>query len=704
MSPFLASCEACPYRWLESFLIRAGDDDRHQVLAEHANLNAFLNEVKNDQMFVEEMTLQFKDKDQGLSLSRACLTALHVHARRELLKGFYASELQIILNNDDPSETKCDEAFLKMMHSKARAQYEADLQETDESKDARAYTRRNRRNRTEIGLRKKQVAVLRQEINKLLIASSVAKTKQLLAMLHTAANNAHSGAPNNSKLDFFIDFHTMMMAKGGTSRDVDGSLTYHISSDVLGAAVDQVGVHLKAWEEKHLNEMTDTFSMILLQHRNALFKAEQKITQLDRLRELDQKALARRVAARVNDEKYILIFQRNSLQKQNDELKDKIASLELIVRDEVKTEYEEIVAKLRSEISLLHGQFKDHKRKLYREMQINLEEIKRHAMMSIGKSEVAPLHMKRQALRIAINDEEANKLKEQNAELQMTVAKLNLWHEMKLSNIEAYYQKKLVTLEREKEEASSRYWGNKEKVEEKEELMRQQLHATQKSLSATEMEVEQLLRDLDLQERKKKHLVTWKVAHSKQLEELSRRAKRYEKYEKYDIDRLLRSMEKEDAAGAGPSPVAKSPVSPLPDTLQPRGATPEPNQPQNTSREVARLKEELKRERRLKMKAFLKLDQLREDQEVITDEMVWQKKYFECASELQRALRDLQHHRDHLTNIGIAPPPLQKSSPPLDLPSPASSVPTGRNLPDLGESGAKGPTRPTTSPGLYLRK
>ena len=149
--------------------------------------------------------------------------------------------------------------------------------------------------------------------------------------------------------------------------------------------------------------------------------------------------------------------------------------------------------------------------KLFREMHVNLEDIKRSALLQIGKSDVAPLHMKRQALRIAITEDEINKLKDDNAELNLTITKLRLWHEMKLMNLVSMYEKKLAQAEQEKQQSSSQYWGNQKAIEEKDELMKQQLAHTQNMLSQSEMEVEQLRKDLQLQLKNKKDLVSWKV-------------------------------------------------------------------------------------------------------------------------------------------------------------------------------------------------
>eukprot|EP01063_Lacrimia_lanifica_P022338 TRINITY_DN29972_c0_g1_i1.p1 TRINITY_DN29972_c0_g1~~TRINITY_DN29972_c0_g1_i1.p1 ORF type:complete len:2362 (+),score=833.90 TRINITY_DN29972_c0_g1_i1:111-7196(+) len=692
--------------WLQCMLLGAGDQDRKQVLTEYGTISAQTAEVKSDAALD---TVAKDEADVQLRMVHAVVAALRVYVQREKLKVFYCGKLRLLTQlgvdvGGDKARSKeavldilcesgdavrVDDHFLNMINTKTRLLYEQELQEQDEdavgvgARAAKANSTRGRgrgRPRTDIGLRKKQVQVLRQEVNKVLLNAAILSHKELLDRLTKSVMSLlkdgdvrlpEPGASQPDKLDMFNAFHTLIMTRAVATRADDSeAVVYKVPGTLLSAAVDQLGASLRDWQVQNLKGLSDCYATTIQQHRHVLFTAEQKIAHLERLRELDKKAMTRRVAACVNDEKYALIYQKNSIQKESKDLQHRLSNLETIVRDRVKSEYDDMLGRLQDEISLLKLQFKDHKKKLYREMRVNLEEIKRHAMMSIGKSEVAPLHMKRQALRIAINDEETNKLKEQNAELQMTVVKLKLWHNMKTAKMEAEFQKKLAALEKDKEEASSKYWGNKEQVEEREVLMRQQLIATQKSLSATEMEVEQLLRDLELQERKKKHLVTWKVTHAKQLEELTRKAKRYEKYERHDValEKLLKTLEKGEvpatlASPSGRSSVAQAPVGHVP-------------QSPAVGREVVRLREELKREKRLKTKAFLKLDQIRQDAETVADEMVWQRKYFECASELQGTLNELQVFKDYLTANGIAPPNFKPPESATLAPHPSKNLPT----------------------------
>ena len=686
--------------WLSGVLLRLSDVDRTLVQQEITSLEQYLSEVRSDASLIEEITSGIRNggkhvRDQTVAIAKAGVLALQLNYQRDELKTLYCVYLPHLLKHGNtttlPDESLSDEDAFRMVIGKARTQYELDLQErSDENHSRGGASKSRRKKRTEVGLRRKQVVLLSQEVNKMLLQESITHMKSTqenlnAGLIAAVSHPTESIRPSNSseqhstKLLMFNEFHSTVMTRAVTLRQEGNECpVYQIPENLLCLAIDQLGSSLRQWNVNHLQDIAQASDSIIQQHRHALFLAEQRILQTERLRELDKKALSRMVAARFNDEKYNLIHKKNVLQKRTEELKSKLAQVEVIVREAVKSEYDEEVTKLQNEISLLQAQFRDHKKKLYREMQINLEEIKRHAMMSIGKSEIAPLHMKRQALRIAINDEEANKLKEQNSELHMTVTKLKIWYEMRLSRMDNFYQKKIDALEKEKLETSGRYWGDKEHVEEKEELMRQQLHATQKNLSATEMEVEQLLRDLDLQEKKKKHLVAWKVAHSRLLEDVARKTKRYEKYERQDMDKLLRTLEKDEKTpGASKTTPAQPPVSPVPNQTAGSDVV--------VSKEILKLKEEVRRERRLKSKAFQKLTELREDQDTLTDEMVWQKKYFQCASELQKTLRDVQQYKDHIIQNGITLPTLTSETPSI-IPEDRSSTSASKNLPPVSIS------------------
>ena len=105
--------------------------------------------------------------------------------------------------------------------------------------------------------------------------------------------------------------------------------------------------------------------------------------------------------------------------------------------------------------------------------------------------------------------------------------------------------------------------------------------------------------------------------------------------------------------------------------------------------EIAKLKEQLQREKKLKEKAFGKIESLRESTEGGND-LVWQRKYFEAASELQRTLREMEQMR-------IASAPLGGSASQQD--DAGSTHPHAPSMPTGGHpASASGPRRATVTP------
>eukprot|EP01065_Artemidia_motanka_P004788 TRINITY_DN12287_c0_g1_i3.p1 TRINITY_DN12287_c0_g1~~TRINITY_DN12287_c0_g1_i3.p1 ORF type:complete len:2350 (+),score=808.06 TRINITY_DN12287_c0_g1_i3:102-7151(+) len=699
LGPWLGCDGFLPLNTLGAFMLGLGDEDRRAVLADDENrTEPFLQEVGQDRLFIEEVNAaESKDPsrdrapDMPIVVARGCAAALELSEKAERLVLFLCVELDTILHPAKPLPDSFDEQFqlLRAVQKKARDHYMEELMDGNDDEGGGAVQadrrRQRRRKQSEVGLRRVQVLVLSQEINRRLLEHWIQYTRGVTEQLTHAAvrqlgERVDDDTLHSEKLQMFSEFHSAIMSRAVSTRQegAEREVVFKIPEEVICAATDTLGKRIRDWQASHVRGIADVGEAVIQHYRVKLFNAEQRIEHLVRLRELDRKALHRRVQSKVTDEKYELRHRFQTIVKQNGELREQISRMHERARTEIKAEYDERVSVLENDNRLILGQFKDHKKKLYREMQVNLEEIKRQAMMSIGKSEIAPLHMKRQALRIAISDEELNQLKDQNNELHVTITKLKLWHDMKLMNLIGRYEKRIEKLEHEKEEASRRYWGDKAIEREREDEMRSQVNDLQKKLSSAEMEVEQLLRDLDLQERKKKHLVQWKVAHQKEIDDLRRKAKKYEKYEKHDIDKLLNDLEREKERARVHSQDAAQGRR---DRDDPAAAAKE--------RELHRLREELKREKRLKVKAFTKLDQMREDQEAITDEMVWQRKYFECASELQRTLRDAASYKDLLTRHGIPIP---------NLPSRPNSASSGRPPhPQMAEMDADGAPLPHLS-------
>lgn len=211
-----------------------------------------------------------------------------------------------------------------------------------------------------------------------------------------------------------------------------------------------------------------------------------------------------------------------------------------------------------------------------------------------------------------------------------------------------------------------------------------QLTQTQNLLSQYELEVEQLRKDLQLQLMNKKDLVAWKVQHAKMLDDLTKKVKRYEKYGQNEIEKLIsdherRMQQQQRAPGAGDS-ASPAAGGERPATSASGLSAGEADSPRTgggggggaggrasaglqraasaaSKVEWDRLQEQLRRERGLKEKAFAKIDELRMGGDSASGEsLVWQRKYFEAASELQRCVKELEQCRATMVGAGVMPP------------------------------------------------
>mmetsp|Transcript_13593 Transcript_13593/g.24229 ORF Transcript_13593/g.24229 Transcript_13593/m.24229 type:complete len:2316 (-) Transcript_13593:702-7649(-) len=719
--------EALPrLQYLDPFLLALPDFDRNPVWVE---------ELRKVDMLLQEARYQeeakMKMQDVPFSGVQVCTRALEVLTRRHNFRQFWFSLIDAEGSTEEHDADWHEEQFQKVIANKAKHLYEIDAVEensTSEEEGVRLAKKKGGK-KDEVELRRKQVLVLRQDINKRLMRRTLRYLQAVIQALMqhnvraSSSLQAQMGTEDAPKLAMFKAFATTLLSRAMAVRSegTDGFM-FQIPEATIVRALDELGQSLREWDDQQLRDIARTSEMALTHYKQTVFNLEQKTKYLTMLRELDQKSLDRRVLSRVTDDKYDLIFKADLLQKRNESLERGIQNVETAVRNKVKLEYDDKVNALKNEILLVQGKFKDYKAKLFREMHVNLEDIKRSAFLQIGKSDVAPLHMKRQALRIAITEDEINKLKDDNAQLTLTVTKLKLWHEMKLMNLVSMYEKKLAQAEQEKEESSSQYWGNQKTIEEKEELLRQQLAQTQNSLSQCEMEVEQLRKDLQLQLKNKKDLVTWKVTHSKTLEEMTKKIKKYEKWSQYDMDKVLLEMEKKKADVQKVMATVKDSDSgrPHPDTT-----VQAPGSDNRKDREIQKLKLQLLKEQKLKAKAFQKLDQIRQaDGEEAPDAGEWHHKYLECAAELLRSQRELEVYRDHITQNSLPAPsaetlaavtqqpafgysmghsemPARRSINSQGLPSisePATAS-FGRNMPRKTASAPQTRPRPTTGGG-----
>jgi hypothetical protein len=613
-------------------------------------------------------------------------------------------------------ETMLDDMFSRLVLSRGRVIYERELAEKNE-------TRAKKKGRShEKEIRRRQVLLTIMEINKLLIDRSISEAltvqkhlEEIEVIQETTPVAQNKILP--SRTSIFSEFVTLVMARALCTRsDGDRTATYHIPEQSLTSAMEITGRRISANEyESHaaMCNVSEALTQKLLQH---IVAQDLELRHLRHSLDLLGKSVPRRVQAAIADTKFGLLSRNSMLEKQLQALESQLQGAKEAIRGEVRVEYDERIAELQSQLLLSEDRFKSFKRKMARDMQHSLEEVKRQAMLNVGQMENAPLHMKRQALKIAITDDEVNTLKEQNSELKLAIVKTKLWYELKLMRAKAAYDKHLHDSTQSTEASREQYWNNRQVSESELAQLKQALSAAQYSLSQAEIEVEMLRNDLQQQLTNKKDLVASKVQSTKQLEELQRKLRKFEKWtaSNIDLDKLVadfehaRSLEGASGAGGGDGTAATQAARRA--TSAGTDTSVGMSRPHSTAGQAApgsvsvedhkRVLERLDREKKLKEKAFAKIDEMRAEDSGTSEAMVWQRKFFEASAQLQQVSKDAEQLRMVLSSHGIphAPPkPLSGSS---SMMTSTPTRPPTHSAPPHSDSAAKSALLGGSRPGV----
>ena len=697
--PFVGAEVSMPYRSLRHLFVSRTLEERDAFLKAIGKADAAVEEAADDTIGDAIRTEGEQDGEASpggrAMISEAHYEVLSLSVQRDSLRELYftLARQNLITETSEKrtADMQIEDLYTRNVLHKANTLADKEQHGTRYRKRARTLERDQRR---------MQVAVLITEINKILIGRTANELRCVLVAAERQGALMESATPppqNLAKTTILTEFINVLMARAVCVREEGDKLSsYHIPEQSLNAALDTVGRKLKEYQTQRQVTLSNVIAFLVEHYQLALARSDQRAYNLEYMRNVDAKALQRRVQAKIADTKFDLLFCNENLEKENALLRHQIRNVQQTVREEAHAEHKQQIAELESRLLLVEGQFQSYRKKLYFDMQKSLEEIKRGAMLSVGKMESAPLHMKRQALKIAISDDEINLLKEQNSELRSAVVKTKLWYEMKMLRMEASFRKQLQQAKAEVEESRSRFWKSKENVENEKDELKQQLTITQNLLSQSEIEVEQLRKDLQLQLCNKKDLVQWKVQHSKKLEELQKRIKKFEKLESYDLDKIIGDFERrqQQQATPGAQPISRPGTAQetSPRTTHDRVSTAQTVGRQSPARgDLRALQEKLERERKLKERAFAKLDELRQGDTAANEALVWQRKYFEAATELQRCIKELENARIQMVNAGLNVPPATSSAS-LLRPFNAAVPSAGTELPTIVQATSASPS------------
>ncbi|KAL0482170.1 hypothetical protein AKO1_013367, partial [Acrasis kona] len=399
---------------------------------------------------------------------------------------------------------------------------------------------------------------------------------------------------------------------------------------------------MKTWRDDEIDQVHVDCDTKLDHNIKMIFNLEQKLKLLEYKLEVDGRSFTRRVQGEVADKSYDLVFRVDQLQRQNQDLQNKIDHLHVQVKDELRIEYEDSVMKLTHELMMVKGKFSEYRRSLLNQMQNKFEQVKKDALIQIATPSTSQgsASFKQKALRIVMDDNEIAKLKRETEDQKSLSEKLIILNKLKLLTLRGKYERRVRQAEDEKENAKKIYFGNKSKIEERENLLRQQLMKTQQLLSNMEMEVERLRKDLQLQIKNKQKLVNWKVKNAQLLDELEVKVEKYERWNKVDVDKILLELEKKKQELEHYTKT-KTKDSKKSDFVE-----------NKSKKTIDLLKKKIVKERDMKEKVLQKMEEMHQDKDQGHEAGTWQRRYFDAMADLQSVNAENSILRQHLEKIG----------------------------------------------------
>jgi hypothetical protein len=644
------SSRALPFQFLKRFLLMLSESERNYYTVEEMNVELLLEDLLQEENLY---STSMPEKSTQIQLEFLEQSVIIWQLKEHFLK-LIEKDLDPETFNDPK---KLEELFYATITRKAKRLYGKELKVREimvqqrSTGDEETMNELQIKKKRETDFRKKQLAVILQEINKVLLNDMIHEVKSECSLMRaemkgTPESTVAVREPGfDSKEKIFRNFISLLTTSGVRTKNKSGEVEITIFEKELELALDEVGKKLYEWSEEYINDIKRNSISIIESLKRHSFNLEMRLQYQQYIRELDKKSFKRRVQANLADKNYDLIFRVDSLTRQNAQLKEELEVISETIRREQQIKYEDTVTKLEKELILMKGRFVEYKRNFYQNMEKKFSEVKDTALIEIAKQKDGANAFKKKALQIVMDDNELSKMKVKTEKLKANKEQLQVLHKLKLIALESKYQKKIREADEERDAIKKRFFGNTEKIEAREQMLRKELVKTQEILNSTEMEVEQLKKDLQLQIKNKQKLVNWKVKNAQLLDELEEKVDKYERWNQFDVDKLVLELEK-----------TKKEVAQY-NKLRTRLDQKTEQLESKSKRTIDNLKKQLQKEQKLKSHAIGKLNSIKDEKEEGgSEEGEWQKKYFDVITELQFAQREIEVMKNHMELNGIDMP------------------------------------------------
>eukprot|EP00818_Percolomonas_sp_WS_P000193 CAMPEP_0117435588 /NCGR_PEP_ID=MMETSP0759-20121206/560_1 /TAXON_ID=63605 /ORGANISM="Percolomonas cosmopolitus, Strain WS" /LENGTH=2262 /DNA_ID=CAMNT_0005227143 /DNA_START=110 /DNA_END=6898 /DNA_ORIENTATION=+ len=534
----------------------------------------------------------------------------------------------------------------------------------------------------ELEFKDQQVEIAIQELNKLMIIELIDTLKMDVRQIRYELRSHNQEEQHDThvkevfhgaKLDIFRELLYSILHHGSKSRTKNNDVAITLLESHLQEALDMCGHKLLKWKEREMHEIVHNLNEVILHYKRLAFNNKEKYEYNNYLSDIDHKAFNRRIESEVADHNYDLVFQVDTVTRDNRDLSERLENVMAEVKEEVKKEYEDLVRQMAKELIVQKTRFNDFRQQYYKRLDEKFSDVKATTLVKIEDAKKAggATLMQKQALKVVVEDNELAKLKRLHADSKAYEEKLIVMNKLKLLSVKGKLERQLVEAETEKESTNKMYWTNKAKIEERENMLRQELIKVQQELSNAQMEIGELKKEVNVQKKNKQKLRIWKVKNKQLLDELEHKVQSYEKWNKYDVDKLLLEKERlmQEVQKYAKMEVRLSKQSQIVE--------------RKSKRQVLEMKRRLVREQKLKTRAFSKLEEIRiTDGDEPLDAVPalggtpsarpstgggsgqWHRRYLDAMSELQLTIKENHILKEHMKHAGLDVPA---------APSPASS-------------------------------
>ena len=403
----------------------------------------------------------------------------------------------------------------------------------------------------------------------------------------------------------------------------DGEQTVILTESDLEAKMDALARELRTWSEDQIATVRSTERSDAAHIEHLLHTQEHKTKYTEHAMSLLKKSFARRVEAEIIDRNYQQLLDNDRLRRalllQNEEMEQQ----EPIIRKKVRLEYNDLVGELTMKLAASKARFREFHMQMTQDTLHSLTEVKRDTIKGMAEHKITPSGFKSRApSEIAtLTTKEAHQLDETQS--QRAIMKIKGLYHLKEINMKMKLRAMMDELENQEQKRKEAIGDGREQLEEKVLMQQEQLAETRALLNTTEIELKSCREELAMTHRSKHKLVQWKMGAKKRLTELESAGADADAAQRH-FERLKNEQDKTKAE--------LDALTGIEQRAEQRNAVVE----LKTSKQLQRMRSTLRKEQRLKLQAYSRLEEVISDvslgQSAVRHEEadVWLGKYQVC--------------------------------------------------------------------------